>query len=59
MNATPSNLVAALPDIERVREAKAKLAEAGVRYVFSCWIDLLGVPKTKPMPRSDFALGTA
>ena len=43
-----------LPDIERVREAKAMLSEAGVRYVLSCWIDLLGVPKTKPVPLSNF-----
>ena len=33
MNATPRNMAEALPDIERVREAQAKLAEAGVRYV--------------------------
>ena len=54
MNSTPGNMAAALPDVERVREAKAKLAEAGVRYVFSCWIDMLGVPKTKPVPLADF-----
>ena len=44
----------ALPDMERVREEQAKLAEAGVRYVFSCWIDMHGLPKTKPVPLSDF-----
>ena len=54
MNATSPNFAGALPDLERVREAKAKLAEAGVRYVFSCWIDLLGVPKTKPVPLGEF-----
>ena len=54
MNPTPNDMAGALPDIERVREARAKLAEAGVRYVFSCWIDLFGQPKTKPVPLSDF-----
>lgn len=47
-------MAAALPDIERVRDAQAMLAEAGVRYVFSCWIDMHGLPKTKPVPLSDF-----
>ena len=54
MNAIPGNMAGALPDIERVREAQANLAEAGVRYVLSCWIDMLGVPKTKPVPLGDF-----
>ena len=54
MDTRPETMAEALPDIERVREAKAKLAEAGVRYVFSCWIDMLGVPKTKPVPLSNF-----
>ena len=54
MNVTPRNMVEALPPIERVREEHAKLAEAGVRYVFSCWIDMHGLPKTKPVPLSDF-----
>ncbi|MEA2407181.1 MAG: glutamine synthetase [Thermoleophilaceae bacterium] len=44
----------ALPDKERVRDAAAQLAEAGVEYVLSCWVDLLGVPKTKPVPLSAF-----
>ena len=47
-------MAGALPDIERVREEHAKLAEAGVRYVFSCWVDMHGLPKTKPVPLSDF-----
>lgn len=34
----------ALPDV------KKRLEGAGVKYVMSCWIDLLGVPKTKPVP---------
>ena len=50
----PSCIAEALPDKERVAEAKAKLVEAGVKYIFSVWIDLLGVPKTKPVPISDF-----
>ena len=54
MNATSPDMTGALPPIELVREAKSKLAEAGVRYVFSCWIDLFGMPKTKPVPLSDF-----
>ena len=52
----PSCMAEALADPERVREAKAKLEEAGVKYVLSVWIDLLGVPKTKPVPISDFEL---
>ena len=54
MGTTPETMAEALPDLERVREAKAKLTEAGVRYVLSCWIDLLGVAKTKPVPLSNF-----
>ncbi len=54
MNETPSTMAEALPDRERVREAHAKLAEAGVRYVFSCWIDMHGLPKTKPVPIVEF-----
>ena len=54
MNETSPTMAGALPDIERVREEHAKLAEAGVRYVFSCWVDMHGLPKTKPVPLSDF-----
>ena len=54
MNDTPSTMAGALPDIERVREEHAKLTEAGVRYVFSCWIDMHGLPKTKPVPVGEF-----
>ena len=52
----PNCMAEALADPERVREAKAKLEEAGVKYILSVWIDLLGVPKTKPVPISDFEL---
>ena len=54
MNDTPSTMAGALPHIERVREAHARLTEAGVRYVFSCWIDMHGLPKTKPVPVGEF-----
>ncbi|MEE8123769.1 MAG: glutamine synthetase [Alphaproteobacteria bacterium] len=50
----PESIVEALPGPERVAEAKAKLEEAGVKYVLSCWIDLLGIPKTKPVPVREF-----
>jgi glutamine synthetase len=43
----------ALPDKARVADAHARLAKSGVKYVFSTWIDLLGVPKTKPVPLSE------
>ena len=46
----------ALPDRGRVIEEKKRLEAAGVKYILSCWIDMLGVPKTKPMPISDFEL---
>ncbi|HMJ95199.1 MAG TPA: hypothetical protein VK486_05065 [Thermoleophilaceae bacterium] len=46
----PESLEAALPPSERVEEVTASLTEAGVELVLSCWIDLLGVPKTKPVP---------
>ncbi len=54
--ANPTCMADALPDMERVKDAKAKLEEAGIKYILSCWIDLLGIPKTKPVPISDFEL---
>ncbi|MEJ2178664.1 MAG: glutamine synthetase [Gammaproteobacteria bacterium] len=33
----------ALPDPKRV-----------IKYILSCWIDMFGIPKTKPVPMSDF-----
>ena len=56
MSYNEQSMQQALPDKDRVKEAKAKLEKAGVKYVLSCWIDLLGVPKTKPVPISDFEL---
>ena len=44
--------------IERNRQdfpkVKKKFQETGVKYVLSSWIDLHGIPKTKPVPISDF-----
>ena len=48
--ACPASLEEALPPPERAAEAERMLADAGVEVVLSCWIDLLGVPKTKPVP---------
>ena len=50
----PSSLAAAIPDRSRVDKAKADLEKAGVKYVLSCWIDILGSAKTKPVPVSEF-----
>ena len=55
-NIYPILMSEALPDKKRVNEAKAKLEKAGVKYILSCWIDLLGIPKTKPIPISEFEL---
>ena len=46
----------ALPDAETVAFHKKKLEDAGVKYLLSCWIDMFGQPKTKPVPMSDFEL---
>jgi len=54
MGGEPTDLASALPSLDRIREEKAKLESAGVKYVLSCWIDMLGVPKTKPVPMSNF-----
>jgi glutamine synthetase len=53
-NLYPTSISEALPDKGRVNKAKAKLEKAGIKYVLSCWIDLLGIPKTKPIPVSEF-----
>lgn len=50
----PTNLTDALPAKKHVLEVKERLEKAGVKYVMSCWIDLFGLPKTKPVPMSDF-----
>lgn len=46
----------ALPSAERITQVRNELEAAGVKYVLSCWIDLFGIPKTKPVPMSDFEL---
>ena len=48
------NFADALPSKARIAEARMQLEEAGVKYVLSSWIDLHGIPKTKPVPMSDF-----
>ncbi len=55
-NGYVESLAEALPDRQRVQEEKARLESLGVKYIFSCWIDMLGIPKTKPVPISDFEL---
>lgn len=35
------NFSEALPDPKRVTEEKKRLEAAGVKYILSCWIDLL------------------
>jgi len=52
----PKTLQQALPAKTAVAAARKKLEAAGVKYILSCWIDLLGQPKTKPVPLSDFEL---
>ena len=49
-NGYVESLADALPDRQRVQEEKARLESLGVKYIFSCWIDMLGIPKTKPVP---------
>ncbi|MDE0348043.1 MAG: glutamine synthetase family protein [Boseongicola sp.] len=38
----------------RIAEVKEQLEDAGVKYVMAAWIDLHGIPKTKPVPMSEF-----
>jgi glutamine synthetase len=52
--ADPQTMAEALAPADKVKEARAMLEEAGVKYILCCWIDLLGVPKTKPVPMSDW-----
>jgi glutamine synthetase len=47
---TSAELAGVLPAPDQVREARALLDASGVKYVLSCWVDLLGSPKTKPVP---------
>ena len=56
MTAYVENFSDALPSGERVAEVRKQLENAGVKYVLSSWIDLFGIPKTKPVPMSDFEI---
>lgn len=56
MTAYVENFTDALPSDERIAEVRKQLEDAGVKYVMSAWIDLFGIPKTKPVPMSDFEL---
>jgi len=56
MTAYVENFEDALPSAERIAEVRKQLEDAGVQYVMSAWIDLFGIPKTKPVPMSDFEL---
>ena len=38
----------------RIPKVKDRLEKTGVKYVMAAWIDLHGIPKTKPVPMSDF-----
>ncbi len=38
----------------KIPKVRKQLESAGVKYVLSSWIDLHGIPKTKPVPMSDF-----
>ncbi len=39
---------------KKIPSVHKKLKAAGVKYVLSSWIDLHGIPKSKPVPMSDF-----
>jgi len=54
MTAYVETFAEALPSKERIAEVRKELEDAGVEYVLSSWIDLFGIPKTKPVPMSDF-----
>ncbi len=54
MTAYVEKFADALPTKKRIAKVRKELEEAGVKYVMSSWIDLHGIPKTKPVPMSDF-----
>jgi glutamine synthetase len=56
MTAYVENFTDALPSKDRISEVRKRLEDAGVKYVLASWIDLHGIPKTKPVPMSDFEL---
>ena len=50
----PQSMNEALPSAARIKETGEWLVGHGVKYILCCWIDLLGLPKTKPVPLSDW-----
>lgn len=50
----PQSLEEALASEERIKETGDWLVSKGIKSILCCWIDLLGVPKTKPVPISDW-----
>lgn len=53
-NVYPTTMAEAIADKKRIQSVKADLEKAGVKYVLSSWVDILGSPKTKPVPISEF-----
>jgi glutamine synthetase len=49
----PKTMQEAMPSRKRIAQEQAKLEKAGVKYIMSSWIDILGIPKTKPVPVSE------
>ena len=49
----PETLAEAIPRKVRISAARQMLEKAGVEMIMSCWIDILGSPKTKPVPLSE------
>ena len=39
---------------KKIPSVHKRLKAAGVKYVLSSWIDLHGIPKSKPVPMTDF-----
>ena len=39
---------------KKIPEVQKYLRDAGVKYIMSSWIDLHGIPKTKPVPMDNF-----
>ena len=37
-----------------IASTKKRLEDVGVKYVLSSWIDMQGIPKTKPVPLREF-----
>jgi len=53
-NRLPERMADSFPDKKRIADTHKRLKSAGVKYITSCWIDLLGLPKTKPVPLAEF-----